>query len=447
MNAVCKVGLVGAGVVGGGVAETILARAGLLARRSGVHIDLVKVADKDQPRAYAAGVPKDRVVDDFRAVVDDPEIRIVAELMGGTGVACDVVMSALAAGKHVVTANKALLAERGRDIFAKARDKNLVVAFEAAVAGGIPLLLALRDGLVANRMQSLLGIVNGTCNYILTEMTGKNLPFEGALKEAQRLGFAEADPSGDVDGKDSGHKLALLSALAFETWIDFSRLHIEGIKNIRDIDIRIASNLGYTPKLLGVIRAEPRPSSSEEGGRGEVAENGRLFLSVHPALLRTSHPLAAVSGSMNAVETEGDAVMESMFYGRGAGRYPTASAVVSDIVAVAKSVVFGGPGPAWFPPEKNAYRIAPFTDYQARYYLRFVIRDKPGVLGTLATVLGARNVSIAAMHQFEADRFDGLASVCLITHSAREGNLSQAINDISALDILHEPPVLIRIEG
>ncbi|MCC8190070.1 MAG: homoserine dehydrogenase, partial [Planctomycetes bacterium] len=254
----CGVGLVGAGVVGGGVAELLLTRRELLQSRTGVDMELVAAADMDVERAVAAGMPRDRVVTDFRALVEDPRVEIVVELMGGVGVAFEAVMAALQAGKHVVTANKALLAERGREIFALAQQQGRIVAFEAAVAGGIPLLLALREGLVVNRMESLLGIVNGTCNYILTEMNARDLSFADCLKEAQRLGFAEADPSADIDGKDSGHKLALLAALSFETWVDFPALHIEGIRNINDEDIKITRSLGYTLKLLGVIRTDPQ---------------------------------------------------------------------------------------------------------------------------------------------------------------------------------------------
>lgn len=441
----CAVGLIGAGVVGGGVAEMLVTRNELLARRSGIDFRLSLVADKDMDRARAAGVDENLLVDDFRKVADNPDIDVVVELMGGTGAAHDAVMAALEAGKHVVTANKALLAERGGPIFAKAREKGRIVAFEAAVAGGIPLLQSLREGLVANRMRSLLGIVNGTCNYILTEMTAKGTTFAECLGEAQRLGFAEADPSGDIDGKDSGHKLALLSALAFETWVDFDRLHIEGIRGVQDVDIKIAGSLGYTLKLLGVIRADPAPAMAEDGGHGGVG--GRLFLSVHPAFLRNNNPLAAVAGSLNAVETEGDVAMESIFYGRGAGRYPTASAVVADIVAVGRAVAFGGAGPAWLPPGNNAYAVADFADYVCKYYLRFVVRDRPGVLGTLATLLGKVGVSIAAMHQYEGSGSGGLASVCLVTHEAREGNVRRAIDAISRLDILDGTPTLVRIEG
>ncbi len=442
----CGIGLVGAGIVGGGVAELLLTRSQLLARRAGVELNLVMAADKDVERAVSAGVPADKVVDNYQTLIANPEVQVVVELMGGVGVAFDVVMAALKAGKHVVTANKALLAERGKEIFALAKEKNCIVAFEAAVAGGTPLMLSLREGLIANRMQSLLGIVNGTCNYILSEMTATGQPFADCLKEAQRLGFAEFDPSADIDGKDSGHKLALLSALAFETWIDFPQLHIEGIRDINDEDIRIAKSLGYTLKLLGVIRTDPEPISAEKGGRGGVGSPGRLFLSVHPSLLKNKNPMAAVSGSMNAVKTEGDAVMESMFYGRGAGRYPTASAVVSDIVAAARTVAFGGAGPRWYPPEKNAYALAPIDDYLARYYIRFVVRDKPGVLGTITTVLGKYNVSIAAVHQFENDLSGGLASVCLFTHEAREGDIKTSLGEIEKMEFLHGKPTMIRIE-
>ncbi len=442
----CGIGLVGAGIVGGGVAELLLTRQKLLAQRAGVELELVMAADKDVERAASAGVPPEKVVNNYQDLVENPAVQIVVELIGGTGMAFEVVMAALRAGKHVVTANKALLAEKGREIFALAKEKGLIVAFEASVAGGVPLLLSLRDGLIANRMQSLLGIVNGTCNYILSEMTSRGLPFADCLREAQRLGYAEFDPSADIDGKDSGHKLALLSALAFETWVDFPTLHIEGIRDINDEDIRILKSLGYTLKLLGVIRTDPEPISAEKGGRGGVGSPGRLFLSVHPALLRSKNPMAAVSGSLNAIKTEGDVVMETMFTGRGAGRYPTASAVVSDIVMVARAAAFGGFGPRWYPPEKNAYAMAPIEDYLARYYIRFVVRDKPGVLGSITTVLGRCNVSIAAVHQYESELLGGLASVCLFTHEAREGDVKQSLKEIGEMEFLHGKPTLIRIE-
>ncbi|MDR3211299.1 MAG: homoserine dehydrogenase [Planctomycetota bacterium] len=439
------VGLIGSGVVGGGVAEVLLTRRDLIRQRAEVDLDLLLVADKERERALATGIAPDRITDDYRSVVSDPRISIVVELIGGVNLAYDVVSAALRAGKHVVTANKALLAERGGDLFALARTNNLCLSFEASVAGGIPLLLSLREGLIANRLSSLLGIVNGTCNYILSEMTAKGISFADSLKEAQNLGFAEADPSTDIDGKDSGHKLALLSALAFDTWIDFPSLHIEGIRNIQDSDIKITSFLGYTLKLLAVARTDPPPPPISQGINQELPGPGRLFLSVHPSLLRKSNPMASVSGSLNAVETNGDVVMESMFYGRGAGRYPTASAVVSDIAAIAKNLRYGG-ARGWFPPASNSYQIAPMEDYRTRYYLRFNVHDRSGVLGILATILGRHHVSIAAMHQFEDDPNDNLASVCLSTHLAREGDITQAIAEITRMDFLAGEPALIRIE-
>lgn len=442
----CGIALAGAGVVGGGVASLLLGRKDLLEQRTGAEIDLAWVADMDTERAVKLGVPPSRVVNDFHKLLDKPDVDVVVELIGGTGVAFDCVMSALDAGKHVVTANKALLAEKGAPIFAKAKEKNCIIAFEASVAGGIPLLLSIREGLVVNRMQSLLGIVNGTCNYILTEMADKGQSFDMCLKDAQRLGFAEADPSADIDGKDSGHKLALLSALAFDTWIDFPALHIEGIRNIRDIDIKLTQDFGYTLKLLAVARPEKMPASAEDGGMGDVQDSSRLFLSVHPGLLKNDNPLASVAGSMNGVITHGDAVMESMFYGRGAGRFPTASAVVADIAAVARTCVYGGAGPRWFPNTKPAYVLAPMEDYQARYYLRFSVPDRPGVVGKITTALGNNNVSIAAVHQFEYHVKDGHASICIFTHLAREGDMRKSLTEIREYALLEDEPALLRIE-
>ncbi|MDR1534520.1 MAG: homoserine dehydrogenase [Planctomycetota bacterium] len=442
----CGIGLIGGGVVGGGVVELLLRRKELLARRTGIELELLAVADIDRERVAALGVPENRIVSDYRRLFDNPEIRIVVELIGGVGVAAEAVLASLDAGRRVVTANKALLANRGREIFSRARGNGVGVAFEAAVAGGIPLIASIRDGLIVNRTQSLLGIVNGTCNYILSQMAASGRSFADCLAEAQRLGFAEADPSADIDGLDSGHKLALLSALAFETWVDFPALHIEGIRGIKDDDIRITRDLGYTLKLLAIARPEHPPETVGEDGKGGDEAGGRLFLSVHPALLRNGDPLAGVSGSLNAVRTVGDAVRESMFYGRGAGRYPTASAVVSDIAMTASSLIFGDGYRGWLPPERNAYEPAPMDDYRTRYYLRFAVRDRPGVLGNIATALGSHRVSIAAAHQFENDHPDGFASVCIFSHLAREGDIRASLAEIGGMDFLRDKPVLIRIE-
>ncbi len=428
----CRVGVIGAGTVGSGVVQILLERAELLARRGGAAIELARVADTNRAQALAAGVPEALLVDDFSAVVDDPDIDVVVELVGGTGIAETIVRKALENSKPVVTANKALLAEKGSGLFGLAREKGLPLAFEAAVCGGIPLILALREGLIASHMLSLLGIVNGTCNYVLSEMTGKGVAYTKALDEAQAQGYAEADPTFDVEGIDSGHKLALLSALALETWIDFSALHIEGISNVDLMDLNFADYLGYTVKLLAVARPDQ--------------EAGTLFLSVHPALLGKSHPLANVQGTMNAVALHGDVVMESMFYGRGAGREPTASAVVADIVQIARSLKGDVCAPTWTPATTPHLRLQPMDDYSTRYYLRFIVKDEPGVLGRITTSLGRHNASIASVHQFEDEGDPEHVPISILTHVAREGDVQQALAEIGDMDFSRARPVLLRIE-
>lgn len=427
-----RVGVVGAGTVGSGTIEVLLQRADVLARRSGVPIELAGVADLDPERIRAAGVDDARMFEDYTSLTRDPEIDMIVELIGGTRTAEAVIRDAFEHGKAVVTANKALLAEKGDALFDLARTKALPLAFEAAVAGGIPVILAIRDGLICNHFLKLLGIVNGTCNYILSEMIEKGVAFDACLAEAQALGFAEADPTTDIGGFDAGHKLALLSALTFETKVDFDSMHIEGIKGIDLRDVEYAKLLGYTVRLLAVARP--------------VGDT--LFLSVHPALLAQDHPLAGVYGSMNAVALEGDIVMESMMYGRGAGKLPTASAVVSDIAAVARALRGLGPGSFWTPPEENAYTLGGMEDYRAHYYLRFEVTDKAGVLGRMTQALGAQGVSIGSMHQHvEDDNEDGQATVVMVTHNAREGDVRAALDVIAAQDYSLAPPVLYRIES
>jgi len=429
---VYRIGVVGAGIVGSGVVEILLQRGDLLTRRSGVRLELARVADIDRGKALAAGVPAALYAPDYKAIADDPAIDIVVELVGGTGVADAIVRAALNAGKPVVTANKALLAEKGAPLFALAHDRGLPLAFEGAVCGGIPLILSLREGLVANRILSLLGIVNGTCNYILTEMIGRGVTYADALAEAQRRGYAEADPTFDVEGIDSGHKLALLSALALETWIDFSSLHVEGIAGMDLMDLNYADYLGYTVKLLAAARPD--------------VEAKRLFLSVHPALLAKSHPLANVKGSMNAVVLYGDVVMESMFYGRGAGRNPTASAVVADIVEIARSLQGSVRAPTWTPAVTPHYALADMAEYRARTYLRFLVHDRPGVLGRITTALGRHDVSIASVHQFEHEGEPDRVPISILTHVSRGGDVQAALDEIRAMDFMRSDPVRLRIE-
>ncbi len=428
-NTTLAIGIVGAGTVGGGVIRLLLERADLLSERTGATLRLARVADLDPQRVSVLGVPDAHITDDYRTVCNDPEIDIVVELVGGTGVAYDVVECALRAGKAVVTANKALLAERGGPLFALAAEQGVPLLFEAAVCGAIPIIQAIRDGLVANRITGLLGIVNGTCNYILTQMLEHEQPYDEALGDAQRLGYAEADPTFDVEGNDSAHKLALLAALGFGTTPDYECIPVQGIRGLPLQDVRMAAEMGYVTKLLAVARPH----------------EGQLFLSVHPALLPDSHPLANVSGSMNAVALDTDAAQEAMFYGRGAGQMPTASAVVSDLAALARTRATGGDFLTWQPPKTGAYTLASFADYTCRYFLRFAVRDDFGVLGRITTILGEERVSLTAVQQ-HAEHGD-LVPVVLLTHLAREGDVRRAVERIEALDCVEGPSGMLRVEG
>ncbi len=427
---VIKVGVVGAGVVGSGTIETLLERSGILERRSGVKIELAAVAELDTERALATGASKEIIVGDYKEVTENPDIDIVVELVGGVGIAEAIVKSALENSKAVVTANKALLSEKGEALFALAREKNVPLAFEAAVGGGIPCILAIREGLNCNNFTSLLGILNGTCNYILTEMIHNGVEYQDCLKEAQELGFAEADPTTDVGGFDTGHKLALLSSLAFETNVDFSKMHIEGIDNVDLRDVSYAQEHGYTVKLLAVARPV----------------DGKLYLSVHPALLPIEHSLAGVNGSLNAVSLYGDTVQESVLIGRGAGKMPTACAVVSDIVYVARSIKYCSDVPCWVPPVESTYKLANMDDYQTRYYLRFMVDDKPGVIAKLAAELSNKGVSIASINQKEKQDGEGGVAILFITHTAREGDVQEALKAISTNSFIKCETVLLRIE-
>lgn len=426
---VINVGVVGAGTVGSGTIETLLSRADILRKRCGVEIRLAAVAELDREKALATGAPAEVIVDDFKKVTQNPDIDIVVELIGGVGIAEAIVKSALENGKAVVTANKALLSEKGKPLFSLAREKNVALAFEAAVGGGIPCMLSIREGLNCNNYSSLLGILNGTCNYILTEMIQKGVAYEDCLKEAQALGFAEADPTTDVGGFDTAHKLALLSAQAFDSWVDFDTLHIEGIDKVNLDDVAFAGKLGYTVKLLAVARPN----------------NDGLFLSVHPALLPNNHTLASIHGSLNAVSLYGDIVEESVLVGRGAGKLPTASAVVADITQVARMLAFSPEMPYWTPDETPAFKLLPMSEYSTRYYLRFMVKDQAGVMAKITGCLGARNVSIASMHQDE--NFTGEdAAVIIITHKAKEGDIQQSLVEIEEMDFTVQKPVLLRIE-
>src|SRR4051794_10246615 len=380
------VGLLGLGTVGSGVAQLLSERAERLARRAGKGIDLKWAVVRDPSKPRNVALHDARIITDPRRVIDDPEVGIVVETMGGTEPALGLILDALAAGKDVVTANKALLAEHGTQIFAQARKHGRAVAFEGSVGGGIPIIQALGVSLAANQVQSLAAIVNGTCNFILTSMTREGLSYATALRQAQELGYAESDPTLDVDGTDTAHKLAILAQLAFGAGVRTSRIPLSGIDRLQTADIRYAGELGYTVKLLALAKL------SEAG----------LELRVAPTLVKRGTPLAEVRGPYNAIRVVGDAVGDTLFYGRGAGMLPTASAVVGDLidVVIGRSALTARALDLWPFPAAPA-RLTPPTRVRSRFYLRFTIADRPGVIGKLATVLGDHGISIASVIQHD----------------------------------------------
>ncbi len=422
------VALLGCGIVGGGVADLLLDDGELLRRRTGIRFDLRHVVVRDPARGdRRAGLP---LSTDAMAAIADPTVDIVVELIGGTGVAAEVVAAALRAGKPVVTANKSLLSVRGPELFALARQHRVPIAFEASCGGGIPIVHALVHGLVANRIDALVGIVNGTCNFILTQMTQHGMPYPEALAGAQAAGFAEADPTMDVSGRDAAQKLAVLAGLAFNARVLESDISVEGIDTLDPVDIRLAGELGYVIKLLAI------------GER--VGE--QLALRVHPTLVHTGNVLADVSGGFNAVSVYGHAVGHTLFYGRGAGRRPTASAVVADLVDVALgTAALAARQMNVFPDRAERPAILPTADLSGRYYLRLTVRDEPGVLAQITAMLGHQRISLSAVLQHEANTDGQPVVVVITTHKAREGSLRAALAQINALPGMAGPAVCLRI--
>lgn len=424
------VAMLGYGVVGGGVGRILSERREMIAARTGLEFDVRHVVVRDAGRARENLPAGARLSSDLDTAIDDPSVQIVVELMGGLDTAGRALRRALNLGKPVVTANKSLLARHGAELFALARSKQTVIAFEASVGGGIPIINALLHGLSGNRMQALVGIINGTCNFILTRMTRQGAGYATALAEAQRQGFAEADPTLDVSGRDAAQKLALLASLAFNAQLTEEDVHVEGIDTLEAADIKLASELGYVIKLLAI-------------GSGD--DEGRVSLRVHPTLVPAHDVLAEVSDSFNAISVWGDALGHALFYGRGAGRMPTASAVVSDLIAVA-----GGTALSTFnhmrvfPDCTPKARLLPLASLRTRHYLRLTAKDQPGVLARVAGVLSELQISIASVLQREGDG-DGLVPVVITTHSAEEGAMQRALERIAALDILGSPTVRIRI--
>jgi homoserine dehydrogenase len=429
-----KVGLLGLGVVGGGTWKVLARNAGEISRRAGRNIEVTRVAVRDIPKARALLGDAVELGTDSFAVVRDPSIDIVVELIGGDTLARELVLEAIAHGKHVVTANKALLAKHGTEIFAAASAKGVMVAFEAAVAGGIPIIKAIREGLTANRIEWVAGIINGTTNFILSEMRSRGLPFATVLAEAQKLGYAEADPTFDIEGVDAAHKLTLLASLAFGIPVQFDKAHIEGISKLASEDIKLAERLGYRIKLLGITKRR---------------SNG-IELRVHPALVPSASLLANVEGAMNAVLVRGDAVGQTLYYGKGAGEEPTASAVVADLVDVTRLHTADPehrvPHLAFQPDAMSDIPILSIEDVVTSYYLRMTVADQPGVLADIARVLADAGISIGSMIQQPSDA-DGSADLIFLTHQALERSINIAIARIEALKFIRSSVTRLRVES
>ncbi len=433
-----QVGLLGIGVVGAGTFNVLKRNQEEIQRRAGRGIEITMVADLDVARAQSVVGPNVNVVSDARAVIANPDIDIVIELIGGYGIAKQLVLEAIAAGKHVVTANKALLAVHGTEIFAAASAKGVMVAFEAAVAGGIPIIKALREGLTANRIQWIAGIINGTTNFILSEMRDKGLDFSVVLKEAQRLGYAEADPTFDIEGVDAAHKVTLMSAIAFGIPVQFDKAYVEGITKLGAADIKYAEQLGYRIKLLGITK---RTAKGVE-------------LRVHPSLIPSKRLIANVEGAMNAVVVNGDAVGNTLYYGKGAGSEPTASAVIADLVDITRLHTADAaqrvPHLAFQPHSMSDTPVLPMGDVVTSYYLRLRVADQAGVLAKVTGILAEANISIDAVLQREADEIGGEGStqtdLIILTHDCVEANMNAALAQMQSLSTVLAPIVRIRKE-
>jgi homoserine dehydrogenase len=429
-----QVGLLGIGTVGTGTFEVLRRNHEEIRRRAGRDIVITMVADLDTERARRIVGDGITVVGDARAIIANPEIDIVVELIGGYGIAKALVLEAIAAGKHVVTANKALLAVHGTEIFEAARAKGVVVAFEAAVAGGIPIIKALREGLTANRIDWIAGIINGTTNFILSEMRAKGLDFGVVLKEAQRLGYAEADPTFDIEGVDAGHKATIMSAIAFGVPVQFAKAHVEGITSLQAADIRYAEQLGYRIKLLGITRRR---------------EHG-IELRVHPTLIPTTRLIANVEGAMNAVVVQGDAVGTTLYYGKGAGAEPTASAVIADLVDITRLATADPdhrvPYLAFQPGSMADTPILPIAEVVTAFYLRLVVADQAGVLARITGILAENDISIDAVLQRESAEGERQTDLIILTHDTVEGRMTAALAQMQALPTVLAPIVRIRKE-
>ncbi|MEO8340680.1 MAG: homoserine dehydrogenase [Nitrospirota bacterium] len=428
------VGIIGFGTVGTGVAKILLENAAVISRRVGVPIEIVRIADLDVIRDRGQFLPPGLLTSDAKQVLTDPSIDIVVELIGGCDTAKRIILEAIAAGKHVVTANKALLALHGEEIFAAASRTGVDLGFEASVGGGIPVIQALREGLAGNTIQSIYGIINGTANYILSRMTHEGQSFETVLDEAKQAGYAEADPTFDVAGIDSAHKLAILVSLAYGTPVNVKEVYTEGITHITPIDIAYAEEFGCTIKLLGIAKLV----------------GNEIEARVHPTMLPSSSPIAQVEGVYNAIQLVGDAVGDVVLYGRGAGSMPTGSAVVGDLISIARNLLNGAVGrvpPASFQQDqRHPLRMRTMEEISSLYYLRFMVLDRPGVLSHIAGELGRCGISISSVLQ-QGRREGQTVPVVIKTHTAMERDVQSALRAIDRMAFISEPTTLIRVEG
>jgi homoserine dehydrogenase len=428
-----NVGLLGFGTVGSGMAKILLNNQDVIESRLGTSLTLKWIADHDIERDRGFAVDPGILTTDVEAVIGDPDIDIVVELVGGYEPAKTFILKAIEQGKHVVTANKALLAKHGDEVFSAAAQKGVEVGFEASVGGGIPLIRSIKEGLVANRIQGLFGILNGTANYILTKMTDQGRAFSEVLKEAQDLGYAEADPTFDVEGIDTAHKLTILLSIAYGVPIDFKSVYTEGISKVTPLDIKFMKEFGYRIKLLAISKSD-----------GEAIE-----ARVHPTLIPEETMLANVNEAYNALYITGDAVGNVMLYGPGAGMMPTGSAVVSDLVDVARNILKGAvgrvPSLGHQPARIKTRRIKSIEELEAKYYFRFSVEDRPGVLSKISGILGDHMISIKSVHQKGRDLV-GAVPIVMITHGAKEASVKKALSEIDQLDMVKDKTVLIRIE-
>jgi homoserine dehydrogenase len=428
-----NIGLLGCGTVGTGVAKILIDNRALIRRRVGMDLVLHRIADIDIDRDLGFVVEPHVLTTDAEAVVDDPEVDIVLEMIGGDTIAKALMLRALKNKKPVVTANKALLAGHGSTLFETARQMGVELAFEASVGGCMPIIKALRESLVGNQIDSMTGILNGTCNYIFTKITQEGIAFEDALADAQAKGFAEADPALDVEGLDTAHKVTILSSLAYGTEVDLDHVYIEGISKITPMDIKYAAQFGYAIKLLAI--------SKNLGGTIEAR--------VHPTMIPMDNPLSNVSGTLNAVTVTGDAVGDIMLYGHGAGMMPTASAVIGDTVDVARNLLAGSVGRvpmrAFQPDAINRIPVLPIAGIHTRYYLRLFAKDSPGVLSTISGILGHHGISIKSVHQ-KGRKSNGSVPIVMLTHIAKESDMGAALSEMNRLDVVSQEPLMIRIE-